>query len=127
VRDEKNDFAHASGVELVAAAIGQVLGTLADTGVSRGELPWRTEFGSALELLRHRNVDDVWRALADVYVRQAIQRWEPRAIVKQTIVEEEVIGGEAHVQIQVVFSVASSNTPGSAIVASDLVASVQFS
>lgn len=120
-RDGKGDFAHEGGERVVAAAVGQVLGTIGDAGTNSGELPWRTDFGSALELIRHRNADTVLEHLARVYVLEALQRWEPRVIVKATEIVKEYIDGEAHVKLLITYDVATSSTPGSAIVAKDLV------
>lgn len=126
-RDRKNDYAHDGGVALVAAAVVQVLGTICDTGVTRGELPWRTDFGSAVELLRFRNIDDSMEPLANLYVFEALQRWEPRAVVRRTQMAEVVDSeGVGHVVLRVVFDVATSNTPGSEIVARDLVAELNL-
>ena len=46
---------------------------------SSGELPWRTNLGAGLGLLRHRANDAVLRELARVYVRDALKRWVPGA------------------------------------------------
>jgi phage baseplate assembly protein W len=81
-RDEKNDFASGSGADLVAACVGQVLGTRASGPSGVGELPWRPEFGSAdLNALRHAQNDDALADLGVVYVGEALRRWEPRARV----------------------------------------------
>lgn len=81
LRDQKNDFAAGSGADLVAACVGQVLGTKRTTPNGTGELPWRPEFGSALQELRQQNNDDVLGDLGVVYVGEALRRWEPRARV----------------------------------------------
>lgn len=81
LRDQKNDFASGSGAELIAARVGQVLGTKRTTPNGTGEIPWRPEFGSALQELRHQNNDDVLADLAVVYVGEALRRWESRARV----------------------------------------------
>lgn len=126
-RDGKGDFANLSGVALVAAAVAQVLGTLCTTGRTFGELPWRPEFGNGLELLRHRNVDDAFVPLAQVYVRDALQRWEPRAVVKSTSIDK-VLGeaGEYEVHLRVEYDVQATKTPGSAVVARGIVADVRL-
>jgi phage baseplate assembly protein W len=80
-RDEKNDFASGSGVDLVAACAGQVLGTRATSPSGVGEIPWRPEFGSNLQALRHAQNDDALGDLGVVYVGEALRRWEPRARV----------------------------------------------
>lgn len=126
-RDAKNDFANEGGAKLVAAAVAQILGTVGDTGFTSGELPWRTDFGSALELLRHKNADTVFNHLARVYVVGALQRWEPRVIVTKTEVITEYIDGEAHNKLLVMYDIASSSTPGSAVVARSLIAETYLS
>lgn len=123
-RDEKNDFANETGIRLVVAAVVQVLGTICDSGVTSGELPWRTEFGSVIELLRHRNANEILAELANIYVFESLQRWEPRVIVRGTQMLSEVIEGEAHVTLRVVFDIAATNTPGSEIIARDLTVSL---
>ncbi len=80
-RDGKGDFAAAGGTLLLADAIAQILGTRAsnDAGTVQGELPWRPEFGSLVDLLRYKPIDDeVTRQLARVYTLEALRRWEPR-------------------------------------------------
>ena len=80
-RDQKGDFATAQGPELVIAAIGQILGTVASSEFSQGEMPWRPEFGSLLHLLRHRPNTPALDELARRYVVDALQKWERRIIV----------------------------------------------
>jgi uncharacterized protein len=86
-RDLKNDFASGAAVDLVKACVGQILGTKADSALAPGELPWRTEFGSRLHLIRHNNNNDIASALATVYVQEAIAKWEPRVRVVVVTVE----------------------------------------
>jgi hypothetical protein len=62
----------------------QVLATEGATPLSSGELPWRTDFGSALHLLRHQRNDDLLAELARVYVRDALKRWVPEAELVET-------------------------------------------
>ena len=78
-RDKKRDFAAGSGSELLASKVLQALLTEGATARSSGELPWRTNFGAGLGLLRHRANDAVLRELARVYVRDALKRWAPGA------------------------------------------------
>ncbi len=85
-RDEKNDFATANGLALVASCVGQALGTRGDSALGPGELPWRTEFGGRFHQLRHRNQSEALDDLARVMAQEALERWEPRArAVKATI------------------------------------------
>lgn len=86
-RDQKNDLATATGEALVKACLVQVLGTKADSAVSSGELPWRTDFGSRLHLLRHQNNTDGMLELAAVMVQEAA-RWEPRVRARAFKLEE---------------------------------------
>jgi len=80
-RDKKRDFAAAGGEELVRSSVMQVLGTVGASDFTQGEIPWRTEMGSLLSLLRHKKNDIILRELARVYVRDALRRWEPRIVV----------------------------------------------
>lgn len=125
-RDKKGDFANEGGAALVKAAVGQVLGTICDSGATSGELPWRTDFGSQIELLRHSS-EAIVPHLARVYVLDALQRWEPRVLVKDVKIVTEYVDGVASVTLQVLYDIASSSTPGSAIVARDLVAETLLS
>jgi phage baseplate assembly protein W len=122
-RDLQSDYITAGGVALVAAAVGQVLGTVASSLVTNGELPWRVEFGSQLELLRHRNVDATFVDIARVYVVEALQRWEPRCVVTDVDITVEY-EGEARSFLHVYFDISSANAPSSVIIARDLVASI---
>jgi phage baseplate assembly protein W len=75
-RDQKNDFAHGGGRALLSSRIGQILGTKADSTAGPGELPWRTNFGSRLHLLRHRNNALALAELARVMILEALGTWE---------------------------------------------------
>jgi phage baseplate assembly protein W len=87
-RDEKNDLANGDGIDVVAAALGQILGTRADSASGPGELPWRTDFGSRLHLVRHRNMNDATNDLVTVMVQEAVARWEPRIRVVRAAIEK---------------------------------------
>lgn len=86
-RDKKHDFAIASGGMLLGSKVRQVLLTEGSTPRSSGELPWRTNFGAGLGLLRHRSVGNGMRELARVRVRDAIHRWLPGVTVLRIDVE----------------------------------------
>lgn len=81
IRDAKNDFANAGGSKLLASRIGQILGTKADSTAGPGELPWRTNFGSRIHLLRHRNNSDALAEFARVMILEALATWEKNVIV----------------------------------------------
>lgn len=78
-RDKKRDFAVGAGEALLASKVRQALLTEGATPRSSGELPWRTNFGAGLALLRHQRNDAVLAELAQVYVRDALTRWVPGA------------------------------------------------
>lgn len=69
MRFDGRDFARATSDDLLRAQARQVLLT------EPGELPWRTDFGAGLDVLRHRRLDAVLVELARVDVRNAFRRW----------------------------------------------------
>lgn len=82
-RSLNGDFEMAEGERLIRAAVGLVLGTLCTSEISLGELPWRTEFGSLLPLLRLQNNDAGLYGLAQYYVVKAIERWVPAVRIRK--------------------------------------------
>ena len=100
-RDLKADFASDGGERLVRSAVGQVLGTMAGSDFTQGEVPWRTEFGSLLHLLRHKRNDAVLQELARVYVVDALKRWEPRVAVTSVQMTREEQDGQNVLAIRI--------------------------
>lgn len=94
VRASHGDFASDQGVPAVLANVGQLLGT------AKGTLPWRPEFGSDLERLRHQANTPTLRDLAAVFVREAIALWEPRARLVQLRVPRPAPGSESTVDLR---------------------------
>ena len=89
-RDRKHDFASGSGEKLLRSKVIQALMTEGATPLSSGELPWRTNFGSALALLRHQRNDAVLKELARVCGRDALAMWVPSVrLVALEVVQEE--------------------------------------
>ena len=88
-RDKKRDFAVGSGEALLASKVRQALLTEGATARSSGELPWRTNFGAGLALLRHQRNDAALKELARVYVRDALKRWVPGAQLVSLSVEQD--------------------------------------
>ena len=86
-RDGKGDFVHVCAEALIRASVAQILGTVSQSGTRAGELSWRPEFGSQLNLLRHRNNDEALEDVARAYVVQALERWEPRVRVRAASIE----------------------------------------
>ena len=124
-RDQKADFAAAGGEEVIKSAVGQVLGTMGSSDFTQGELPWRTEFGSLLHLLRHQKNDHVLQELARVYVVDALKRWEPRVQVTSVEVTRERLEGENVLAIRVRYNVISTNTPGNNVIVAAVEQTVQ--
>jgi phage baseplate assembly protein W len=116
-RDEKNDFANAGGLALVKSAVGQILGTFAASDVVQGELRWNTEFGSLLYLLRHTNNDEIIADLARFYILEALQRWEPRVLIKAIEFERKSDGvnGLNILEIRLVYDIIRLNVPGNQV------------
>lgn len=90
VRDGVSDFASGTGARLLASKIGQIVGTRCSSETMEGELPWRPEFGSLVNLVRHRNDDAITRELSRVYVEDALRRWLPSIRVR----EVDVLGSD---------------------------------
>ncbi len=88
-RDRKRDFASDDGAELLKSKVLQALMTRGTTPRSSGELPWRTAFGSGLDLLRHQRNDDVLTELATVYVKDTLKKWVPEVTLVSLSVERE--------------------------------------
>lgn len=88
-RDKKRDFAVGTGSALLASKVRQALLTEGATARSSGELPWRTNFGAGLALLRHQRNDAALKELARVYVRDALKRWVPGAQLVSLTVEQD--------------------------------------
>lgn len=84
-RDQKLDFASGTGDDLLASKGRLVLGTIGASGTSYGEIPWRTSFGSPLQLLRHKNNAELLVDLADTYAREALERWLPGVEVTTSV------------------------------------------
>jgi phage baseplate assembly protein W len=114
-RDLRSDFAADGGEEVIKSAVGQILGTMGSSDFTQGEIPWRTELGSLLHLLRHQKNDAVVQELARVYVVDALKRWEPRVQVTSVQVTRERLDGENALAIEVRYNVISANSPRNAV------------
>lgn len=111
-RDHRNDFVAAGDAQLVRASIAQILGTLGGGDDGAGELPWRTEFGSQLYLLRHQKNDAVLSELARVYIVDALARWEPRVVVRSAKVTREANVLTSYLRYDII----ANNVPGNDVV-----------
>lgn len=125
-RDQQRDFDHDGGARLVAACVGQVIGTAAAGGRSYGELPWRPEFGSRLHLLRFRGNTPVMREMARSWISAALARWEPRAKLRDVEVIEGYGGevAERTLALRIRFDVRDRQSPANAVVLANLTATL---
>ena len=112
-RNLKNDFTAAGGAELVRSALGQILGTEAESETTEGELEWRSEFGSRLHLLRHRK-GFVVQELGRAYILEAVRRWEPRIVI--TKVEARFDRQQRAASFRVSANLIEENVPGNRVV-----------
>ena len=121
-RDEKSDFTNGEAEALVRACIGQILGTRCGSDTLQGEVPWRSEFGSLLHTLRHRRNDLATLETARIYVAEAIQRWEPRARLRDVTVQREVSSGlnENILSITLRYDIVAANTNGNDVLVPDV-------
>jgi hypothetical protein len=84
-RDGKGDFVNGSGLPLLRSDVGQLLGIIGPSRAEPGEVPWRTDLGSRVLLLKHRGIHtEMTRATADMEIAGPIRRWEPRVVVGPT-------------------------------------------
>jgi phage baseplate assembly protein W len=114
-RDRARDWASASGEALVRSAVAQVLGTVGASDFTQGELPWRTEFGSLLHLLRHQKNDVALREMAKVYVQDALRRWEPRIMVTRLDAERLEDSAGSKLVLRLRYNVIQRNVPGNQV------------
>lgn len=122
-RDEKRDFANGCGLAVIRSSVHTILTTMAQSEISEGELPWRTEFGSVLYLLRHRNNDIALAELARVHISDALERWEPRIQLTNVAVsrEEQSPGtGQNVMRLAVTYNVLATNAPTNQVVIRDI-------
>jgi phage baseplate assembly protein W len=114
-RTANGDFAAGGGVDAIATAIGQILGTIAATDVTQGEVPWNTTLGSGLVLLRHQRNDAALQETARVYVVDALQRWLPTVRVTGVQIARETQDGEDVLAITVQYSLRPAGSPPSLV------------
>ncbi len=103
------DFENADGFELVKSAVREVLGTIGDSSLASGELPWKTEFGGSLHILRHRNLLEDLAAEARILVERALLTHEPR--VEVTDVEVDPVPEETTLKIRVFIRLITEDVP----------------
>lgn len=114
-RDAANDFASGSGVELILGNARQILGTKCTSPGRPGELRWRSNFGSLVSLLRHRNNNPALAELARLHVVDALRRWEPRLRVTSVALERVPRGLNLRCRVDIV----DPNAPGNRVLVAD--------
>lgn len=115
-RDRRSDFVSGTGEALIRSAVAQVLGTMAASGFTPGELPWNTSFGSHLHLLRHKKNDALLQELARIHVVDALKRWEPRIRVASVQITRERDRGENVLSIRLRYSIVARGTAAGRII-----------
>lgn len=86
-RDRQWDFACVTGTAIYDAQVRHVLLTQSDSHHGAGELPWRTEFGTPLNTVRHASLDAGTIALIRNHIRVAFDRWLPHLALRWVAVE----------------------------------------
>lgn len=85
-RDQKNDFAHGSGLALIESNIRAVLQTKQAEVSAAGEVAWDGTLGSRLGIVSHRSnvagIEEIYR----YYVVDAVRRQEPRARITKVAI-----------------------------------------
>ncbi len=94
-RTEHRDFANDAGPPEVLSCVGQLLGT------RKGSLPWRVDFGAALDQLRHKNRTGDLLVYAQKLVDDALRQFEPRAQVASVEINPDAQPNELGLKISV--------------------------
>lgn len=115
-RDGASDLANGGGIALVRASVHQILNTRAATPTTAGEIPWRGSFGSRIHLLKHKKNTTTLQALAEAYVSEALQRWEPRVLLRSvTVIRETTSVGRRSLTVRIVYAIIDRNVPGNRV------------
>lgn len=106
-RLSNGDFDGDAGPRLISSNVKHILMT------PEGKYPWNPGFGSKLYLLRHANNDETLGSLANVYISDALKRWEPRVLVRKVKVGRLSLGSKNVLNISLTYSLgATTNTLG---------------
>jgi len=79
--DGAGNFSLATGEELIAGSIRQILGTIP------GERPMVPEFGCQAAAMIFENLSEDLLPVIEFYVKEALERWEPRIRVDEVTSE----------------------------------------
>lgn len=123
-----NDFTNSGGVAFLQSMISQVLGVACDSDYTQGELPWRTEFGSLVHFIRHKNNDAVAGELARVYVADALGRWVPQIRIKDVTIERKngPEGAKNILLVALLYDIIGINRPGNEVLIPDVSQTVEL-
>lgn len=77
------DFKAGTNSALISSKVRQALSTQSAGPGSRGEIPWRPEFGCSLSSLRFSALRETLPAAVSSYVQEALRRWVPEVTLKQ--------------------------------------------
>lgn len=80
-RNQRSDFANATGSELWIARVKLLLSVRGPTERGVGEIAWRPEEGAPLHLLRHQNNTPMMREMARHYIVDAFRRSLPGVVL----------------------------------------------
>jgi phage baseplate assembly protein W len=123
-----NDFVSSGGEEFVKSMVSQTLGTVCDSDFTQGEVPWRTEFGSLINFIRHKNNSEVAAELTRVYVIDALTRWVPQIRIKNVIVEKKKdLNGHQTILLAVLhYDIIEIRRPGNDVLISNVSQSLEL-
>ncbi len=115
-RDLKQDFANASGKEVIASNIHTILNTTCASRTTQGEIPFNQKLGSLLVRLRHKNMDSaIVRELAIVHTVEALHENEPRVRVREVNLIKD--RKRYRINIRVTYDIVDITQPGSPVIA----------
>lgn len=98
-RDGKGDFANTEGLDLLKSDIGELIGIIGPTPGRAGELPWNTEIGSTVTLLKHRGLNsELFRATAEQFIYGPVRTYEDRARPGKTEITKDFETGTATIR-----------------------------
>lgn len=122
-----NDFASSEGIDHIRSLVANVIGTRSQADIGgesqiSGELPWRTDFGSLLHLLRHKNNTVLVAELARVHVADALARWVPQVRFREveTSIGNDLNGEPTVLHMRVRYDVIGINRPGNEVLVPDV-------
>lgn len=115
-RDQKQDFANSSGIDVIRSNVSTILNTTCASNRTQGEIPFNQKLGSLLAFLKHKNMDDeTFNELALYYVVDALRRNESRVRVTQVRVIKNRKG--YHATIKVTYNIVDAQMPQHPIIA----------